>query len=45
MATVAPKPGAAPVTPVRMTWEVPRPQTAIVPGTPEAGVVEPSESL
>ena len=40
MSTVPPKPGAAPVEPVRMTWEVPRPQTSVVPGTPEAAPIE-----
>ena len=40
MSTVPPKPGAAPVKPVRMTWEVPRPQTSVVPGTPEAAPIE-----
>ena len=44
MSKVPPKPSVAPVAPVRMTWEVPRPQTAIVPGSPEADIVEPSES-
>jgi cholesterol oxidase len=40
MSKVPPKPGAPPVQPVKMTWEVPRAQTAVVPGTPEAREVE-----
>ena len=40
LSKVPPKPGAPPVESVRMTWEVPRPQTAVVPDTPEAAPVE-----
>jgi hypothetical protein len=29
---------------VRMTWEVPRPQTAIVPSTPEAQAIDEAAS-
>jgi cholesterol oxidase len=32
--------GAPPVHPVRASWEVPTPQTSVVPGTPEAAAVE-----
>ena len=44
LSKVEPKPDAAPVQPVRMTWEVPRPQASIVPGTPEAAPVEVASS-
>jgi cholesterol oxidase len=40
MSKVPQKPGAPPVEPVRMTWEVPRPQTTVVPGTREADSIE-----
>jgi cholesterol oxidase len=39
LSRVPAKPGVPPVEPVRMTWEVPRPQTSVVPGTPEAASV------
>lgn len=40
MSKLPPKAGAPPVEPVRMTWEVPSPQTSVVPDTPEAEPVE-----
>jgi cholesterol oxidase len=40
LSKVPPKEGAPPVEPARMTWEVPRPQKTVVPGTPEAAEVE-----
>jgi hypothetical protein len=40
MSKIPPKPGAPPVEAVRMTWEVPRAQTAVVPATPEAAPIE-----
>jgi hypothetical protein len=40
LSRVPPKEGAPPVEPARMTWEVPRPQKTVVPGTPEAAEVE-----
>jgi cholesterol oxidase len=36
LSKVPPRSGAPPVQPVQMTWEMPRPQTAVVPDTPEA---------
>ena len=39
MSKLPPKEGAPPVEPVRMTWEVPLPQTSVVPGTEEAAEV------
>jgi hypothetical protein len=40
LSKVPPKPERPPIEPVRMTWEVPRPQTAVVPGTREAEQAE-----
>jgi cholesterol oxidase len=40
LSKVPPKPGAPPVEPVRTTWQVPTPQTSIVPATPEAAGIE-----
>ena len=40
LSKVPPKPERPPIEPVRMTWEVPRAQTAIVPGTREAEEAE-----
>jgi cholesterol oxidase len=40
LSKVPAKTGVPPVEPVRMTWEVPRPQTTVVPGAPEAREVE-----
>ena len=40
LSKVPPKPGVPPIEPVRTTWEVPRPQTSVVPGTPEAASVD-----
>ena len=36
LSKVPAKAGAPPVEPVRMTWEVPRPQTSVVPGAAPA---------
>jgi cholesterol oxidase len=40
LSKVPAKPGAPPVEPVRMTWEVPRPQTTVVPTSREAAAVQ-----
>ena len=40
LSKVPPKPDRPPIEPVRMTWKVPRPQTSVVPETPEAAPVE-----
>jgi hypothetical protein len=40
LSKVRPKTDRPPIEPVQMTWEVPRPQTSVVPGTPEAAGVE-----
>ena len=40
LSKVPTKPGVPPVQPVRTSWRVPRPQTAVVPDTPEAEAVE-----
>lgn len=40
LSKVPKKPGAPAIEPVRMTWEVPRPQTSVVPDIPEAKRVE-----
>jgi cholesterol oxidase len=44
LSKVARKTDRPPIEPVRMTWEVPRPQTSVVPGTPEAASVERESS-
>jgi cholesterol oxidase len=40
LSKVPPKAERPPIEPVRTTWEVPRPQTSVVPATPEAAAVE-----
>ena len=39
LSKVPPKADRPPIEPVQMTWTVPRPQTSVVPGTPEAADV------